>query len=87
MSAPQKTATEWLRYLVAYVDEHGKFPLVRMYFGDDEQDAKRVPVWLTSVDVHAGTCATMTDTGHITYLTTTDDLRIYIPPADTEADA
>ena len=87
MSAPQNTASGWLRYLVAHVNERGKFPLVHMYFGDDEQDAKRVPVWLTSVDVHAGTCATMTDTGHVTYLTTTDDLRIYIPPADTEADA
>jgi hypothetical protein len=87
MSAPQKTAAEWADYLTDYVTEHQHCPYVMVSYGDDEQDAKRVPVWLTSVDVHAGTCATMTDTGHVTYLTTTDDLRIYIPPADTEADA
>jgi hypothetical protein len=56
-------------------------------YGDDEQDAKRVPVWLTSVDVHAGTCATMTDAGHVTYLTTTDDLRHLSPVQQSGAHA
>ena len=87
MSAPQKTAAEWATYYLSHVAQHKHWPPVMVSYGDDEQDAKRVPVWLTSVDVHAGTCATMTDTGHVTYLTTTDDLRVYIPPADTEADA
>ncbi len=87
MSAPQNTATGWLRYLVAYVDEHGKFPLVHTYFGDDELDAKLEPWRLVSVDIPSGTCTTMPDCGFVQYAATTDDLRIYIPPADTEADA
>ena len=86
MSAPQNTASGWLRYLVAYVDQHGKFPLVRMYFGD-ELDSKLEPCRLVSVDIPSGTCTTMPDCGWVQYTATTDDLRIYIPPADTEADA
>jgi len=86
MSAPQNTATGWLRYLVAYVDECGKFPLVRTHFGD-ELDSKLKPWRLVSVDIPSGTCTTMPDCGWVQYTATTDDLRIYIPPADTEADA
>jgi len=39
------------------------------------------------VDIPSGTCTTMPDCGFVQYTATTDDLRIYIPPADTEADA
>lgn len=82
MSAPQKTAAEWLRYLTGYVTECQHCPYVMVSYGDDAQDAERAPVWLTAVDVDAGTCTTMTDAGQVTYQTTTDDLRPYTPHAE-----
>jgi hypothetical protein len=78
VSAPS-TAAEWADYLTGYVTEHQHCPYVMVSYGDDAQDAERAPVWLTAVDVDAWTCTTMTDGGHVTYRTTTDDLRLYLP--------
>jgi len=79
------TAAEWADYLTDYVTEHHHCPYVMVSYGDDEQDAGRAPVWLTAVDVDAGACTTMTDTGHVTYRVTTDDLRLYTQPAQEPA--
>jgi hypothetical protein len=75
---PADTDTETGDDLVDYVAEHKHCPLSWCPTATTNRTPKRVPVWLTSVDVHAGTCATMTDAGHVTYLTTTDDLRLYL---------
>ena len=84
MSAPS-TAAEWADYLTGYVTEHQHCPYVMVSYGNAEQDAERAPVWLTAVDVNAGTCTTMTDGLHVTYRAPTDDLRIYTPPAQEPA--
>ena len=82
MSAPQKTATEWLRYMVAHVELRGKFPLVWTYFGDDNLDSKIEPWRLVSVDVQTNTGTTTPDSGHNLYIGPTDDLRVYTPPVE-----
>jgi hypothetical protein len=85
VSAPQKTATEWLHYLVAHVESHGKFPLVSMDFGDAELDLKLAPWRLVSVDIQGGTCTTAPADIRIRYIGPTTELRIYTPPAQEPA--
>ena len=85
MSAPQKTATEWLRYLIAHVELRRTFPLVMTYFGDDRLDSRLKPWSLVSVDIGSSTCTTTQDSGHTRYIGPTDDLRVYIPPAQEPA--